>query len=112
MSKEFIEHLQQHDWKGNIRELKNIIERAVILANGPELTLKIFRWIYRLVILILKRMHHHSILPAVEKSHIQKVLLYTKGNKTEAAKLLNIGLNDFVQEDRRIWFIVIISLPF
>jgi two-component system NtrC family response regulator len=31
-------------------------------------------------------------LAGVEKLHIQKVLLYTKGNKTEAAKLLNIGL--------------------
>ena len=40
MSKEFVEHLQQHDWKGNIRELKNIIERAVILASSPELTLE------------------------------------------------------------------------
>ncbi len=38
MSTEFLEQLQRHDWKGNIRELKNIIERAVILADGPELT--------------------------------------------------------------------------
>src|SRR5580692_2019072 len=38
LSKDFLDHLQQHDWKGNIRELKNIIERAVILSDGPELT--------------------------------------------------------------------------
>src|SRR6476660_2193811 len=38
MSKEFITRLQQQEWKGNIRELKNVIERAVILADGPELT--------------------------------------------------------------------------
>jgi two-component system NtrC family response regulator len=31
-------------------------------------------------------------LSSVEKLHIQKVLNYTKGNKTEAARLLNIGL--------------------
>src|SRR5262249_39656939 len=38
MSKEFLEHLQQHDWKGNIRELKNVVERAVILADRNELS--------------------------------------------------------------------------
>ena len=38
MSPDFLEHLQQHEWKGNIRELKNTIERAVILVNGSELT--------------------------------------------------------------------------
>ena len=38
MSEAFLDHLQQHEWKGNIRELKNVIERAVILAEGPQLT--------------------------------------------------------------------------
>ena len=37
MSTDFTDHLLHHDWKGNIRELKNIMERAVILANGPTL---------------------------------------------------------------------------
>lgn len=92
MSKEFLEHLQQHDWKGNIRELKNVIERAVILANGTELTLENLP-------LDLQATHFNSQktlsafdLASVEKLHIQKVLIYTKGNKAEAARLLNIGL--------------------
>ncbi len=38
MSKDFLAQLQQHSWKGNIRELKNIIERAVILSDGTELS--------------------------------------------------------------------------
>src|SRR6185312_15154278 len=38
MSKEFLDRLQQRDWKGNIRELRNIIERAVILSDGPQLS--------------------------------------------------------------------------
>ena len=41
MSKEFIRHLQQPEWKGNIRELKNVIERAVILTDSSELSTEI-----------------------------------------------------------------------
>src|SRR4030095_13317334 len=40
MSKEFIDHLEKQEWKGNIRELKNVIERAVILADSSELSLE------------------------------------------------------------------------
>ncbi len=39
MSEETLARLQQYDWPGNIRELQNEIERAVILADGPELKL-------------------------------------------------------------------------
>jgi len=92
ISEDFLEHLQQHNWKGNIRELKNIMERAVILANGPELLLENLP-------LELQTTSHTSHGPlsafdlaSVEKLHIQRVLNHTKGNKTEAAKLLNIGL--------------------
>jgi two-component system, NtrC family, response regulator len=92
MSREFLEHLQQHEWKGNIRELKNVMERAVILATGTELTVDSLP-------LELQANGHkaHGTLSAfdlasVEKLHIQRVLNHTKGNKTEAAKLLNIGL--------------------
>jgi formate hydrogenlyase transcriptional activator len=32
--------LQLHDWPGNIRELQNVLERAVILSSGPNLLLR------------------------------------------------------------------------
>ena len=92
MSKEFLEHLQQHNWKGNIRELKNIIERAVILADSSELTLENLPLELQAANFNPQKTLSTFDLAGVEKSHIQKVLLYTKGNKTEAAKLLNIGL--------------------
>ncbi len=92
MSQDFLEHLQQHDWKGNIRELKNIMERAVILASSAELTLEDLP-------LEMQASHfnpHKTLsafdLASVEKLHIQRVLIHTKGNKTETARLLNIGL--------------------
>lgn len=39
VSKDVMETLQQHDWPGNIRELQNVIERAVIMSSGLELRL-------------------------------------------------------------------------
>src|SRR6202012_4682488 len=38
MDREFLQILEGRPWKGNIRELRNVIERAVILAEGRELT--------------------------------------------------------------------------
>jgi two-component system, NtrC family, response regulator len=92
MSPEFIEHLQHHTWKGNIRELKNVIERAVILSNSSELTVDSLP--IELQTLSPKDQGTLSAfdLTSVEKLHIQRVLIHTKGNKTEASKLLNIGL--------------------
>ncbi|HWB92513.1 MAG TPA: sigma-54 dependent transcriptional regulator [Puia sp.] len=92
MSKEFLDRLQQHEWKGNIRELKNIIERAVILADGHQLTLDNLP--SELQIGGARNSGPLSAfdLASVEKLHIQRVLNHTRGNKTEAARLLNIGL--------------------
>jgi formate hydrogenlyase transcriptional activator len=39
VAKEVMEILRQHDWPGNIRELQNVIERAVIMSPGAELRL-------------------------------------------------------------------------
>jgi two-component system, NtrC family, response regulator len=92
INKEFSEHLQQHDWKGNIRELKNVIERAVILANGTELTLENLPLDLQVTNFNSQKSLSAFDLASVEKLHIQRVLIHTKGNKTEAARLLNIGL--------------------
>jgi two-component system NtrC family response regulator len=92
LSKDFLDHLQQHEWKGNIRELKNIIERAVILADGPMLTVDNLP--AELLVVGVRAGGPLSAfdLASVEKLHIQRVLNHTRGNKTEAARLLNIGL--------------------
>jgi DNA-binding NtrC family response regulator len=93
MSDEFLEHLQLHSWKGNIRELKNIIERSVILAEGDEL--KLIDLPLELQSNQLKNSDKTISafdLSSIEKLHIHRVLIHTKGNKTETARLLNIGL--------------------
>jgi two-component system NtrC family response regulator len=92
MSPAFLEQLQLHEWKGNIRELKNIIERAVILAEGPELTVENLPAEFQMSSFRASGPLSAFDMASMEKLHIQRVLNHTKGNKTEAARLLNIGL--------------------
>ncbi|HEY4107535.1 sigma-54 dependent transcriptional regulator [Puia sp.] len=92
MSKEFLDRLQQRDWKGNIRELRNVIERAVILSDGPQLNLGDLPADMQAAGVRGPAATSSFDLAGVEKLHIQHVLNHTRGNKTEAARLLNIGL--------------------
>ena len=93
MAPEFLKALKAADWRGNIRELRNVIERSMIVCD-KQLTLQ------DLPIEIQNaRQEDYSgknysefELAAMEKRHIAKVLQHTKGNKTEASRLLKIGL--------------------
>ncbi|MEP7196608.1 MAG: sigma-54 dependent transcriptional regulator [Saprospiraceae bacterium] len=93
VSKEYIEALRQHQWNGNIRELKNVIERSVILSDG-ELTIESLPLELQQISKAAKNGKTLSAfdLASAEKIHIQKVLNYTNGNKTKTAELLNIAL--------------------
>ena len=89
---EFLHKLQTYHWPGNIRELKNVIERAVILANGLSLTQDVLPYeIQHQQDNSNKTMSAFS-MQSIEKLHIQKVINYTKGNKAETARLLEIGI--------------------
>jgi two-component system, NtrC family, response regulator len=86
--KDTIQLLQQHAWKGNIRELRNVLERATIMTDGDTILPE------HLPFEIQKQSTGSSglTLASVEKDHIQKVLRHTGGNKTKTAVLLGIGL--------------------
>lgn len=92
ISKSYLEALQLHNWKGNIRELKNVIERSVILTNGNELLPDSLPNEFQQLNNKDGKTLSAFDLASAEKLHIQKVLNYTNGNKTETARLLNIGL--------------------
>jgi DNA-binding NtrC family response regulator len=92
MSKDFISCLQNHSWRGNVRELKNVIERSMIMADGPILQVKDLPQELQVVHSEKSKILSAFDLESVEKLHIQRILNYTKGNKLEAARLLNIGL--------------------
>ncbi|UAY52334.1 sigma-54-dependent transcriptional regulator [Ferruginibacter albus] len=90
-SNEFLDTLKQYSWPGNIRELKNVIERACIISNGNELTANDLPIELRFSAPSHSDSTHYS-LSDIEKAHIQKMLAVAEGNKTKAAKLLGIGL--------------------
>lgn len=87
ISNDLIDRLKEYRFKGNIRELKNIIERAVILAPANELTKELLP---EEISFTGKADSQHS-LEQIEKTHILKTLQEFKGNKTQAAKALGIG---------------------
>ena len=89
---DFLLKLETYHWSGNVRELKNIIERSVILCNGETLTSDVLPYeIQHQEDKNNKSMSAFS-MQSIEKLHIQKVLNYTKGNKAETARLLEIGI--------------------
>lgn len=85
---DYYKALEKNDWKGNIRELRNAVERSLILMDNNVLS--------------EESLPHYSgkaipesdslSMRSLEKIHIQKVLQYTKGNKAETARLLEIGI--------------------
>ncbi|HDG96681.1 MAG TPA: sigma-54-dependent Fis family transcriptional regulator, partial [Desulfobacterales bacterium] len=92
ISDEVMDILMAYEFPGNVRELENIIERAVALCEGDiiqpkhlppdlqQLTLRVHR----------PKQRKFLTLEEYEREYISWVLTKTKGNKTKAAKILGI----------------------
>ncbi len=98
MTPAFAKALQEHSWRGNIRELRNVLERAIILTSTNELDAAAlpadFLW-------SAPAGEPSSLsLAEVEKHHITRVLQHVKGNKTKAAEVLQIGLTTLYNKIR------------
>ena len=92
ISPDFLQKLEAYQWPGNVRELKNVIERSVILANCETLTSSVLPYEIQHQEGSNNKTLSAFSMQSVEKLHIQKVLNYTKGNKAETARLLEIGV--------------------
>jgi len=91
LTDEYIRALEANNWKGNIRELRNVIERSVILAEADTLDVDTLPLDLQYAKMEGKVLSAFSMASA-EKLHIQKILNHTGGNKAEAARLLEIGV--------------------
>jgi two-component system NtrC family response regulator len=93
MDAEFLRLLRAYDWRGNVRELKNVLERAVILADEDRLTADTLPPEFQaLAVASPDDAASSRSLWAVEKRQIELVLQEVAGNKTEAARQLGIGV--------------------
>jgi len=95
--------LLHYHWRGNVRELKNVIERATLIANGPVLTMQDLAipastpWEgamhtadKALPIIPAGGVNLPGMLQALEKKYIVEALRISGGNETRAAELLNL----------------------
>jgi transcriptional regulator with PAS, ATPase and Fis domain len=91
LTREAREILQAYEFPGNVRELSNIIERAVIVSAGSEIQLSDLPASVRIAATRQQRQHGRLTLAEVEAEYIRETLVATGGNKSEAAKILGIS---------------------
>lgn len=92
ISPDYLKLLEQNSWKGNIRELRNVIERSVILTDDETLGIETLPLEIQYPDTDSPEFITTLALSDIERLHIKKILDYTKGNKTETARILKIGI--------------------
>ena len=85
--------LQKYDWPGNVRDLENTIERAVVLATGPVLTTASISLLGAAVAPAsgLPSLRLHQNIEWVERETIRRAIEQAGGVKKEAAELMGIS---------------------
>lgn len=87
---EAMQRLLASTWKGNVRELRNVIERAAILAQESWLDVHLLPRSFQEV--SASSWVLQDVIRQAEREHIQMVLRLAEGNKEKAAQMLGIGL--------------------
>lgn len=108
--------LMAYNWIGNVRELKNVIERAVLTGKGPELTVRdlgiedvskgsvseALRHEDDFPLIPLTGIDFPSVQESLERSYIQEALRIAEGNESKAAMLLNLNHHTFRYRKRKL----------
>ena len=92
-----IEALQAYSYPGNVRELRNIVERAVVTGSGPEILPQDLPAHVREAGPATKKMS----LEELERGYIAEVLDFTRGKKTMAAQILGISRKTLLEKRKR-----------
>lgn len=84
--------LQSYDFPGNVRELRNLMERASVLSKGPEITpADLPTELCQQTTIPEIGLNLAENMATAEQSCLKKALAYCDGNRTETAKLLGIS---------------------
>ena len=106
ITSEAMSAMMAYQWKGQVRELENVIERAVLLSDNEYLSIDDLPGAIRNVNGAENyEMDSNKLDEAVqvfEKHHIQSMLKRTEGNKSEAARLLGIDPSTLYRKMERL----------
>lgn len=87
-----------YEFPGNVRELANTIERAVIVSTGDRIDVNQLPESMRAAVSVQKRREKPQSLAEVEAAYVDEILALTRGNKTEAARILGISRKNLYEK--------------
>ncbi|HSA57413.1 MAG TPA: sigma-54 dependent transcriptional regulator [Gemmatimonadaceae bacterium] len=102
LSDRALELLKMHEWVGNVRELRNVIERAVLVCDGDVLRAEHLPEEWRTGAELVAEHDARSLvtLREMEARHISRALDYTHGHIGEAARILGVHRNTLARKIR------------
>jgi two-component system, NtrC family, response regulator AtoC len=98
ISPEALQILMMYEFPGNVRELANTIERALIVAEGKKIQATDLPESLRASVAMQKRVKQRQTLAELEADYITETLEFVKGNKSEAARLLGISRKNLYEK--------------
>jgi DNA-binding NtrC family response regulator len=97
LTPEVVAHLEAYAWPGNVSELRDVMTRLVLSANGDQASLDNLPAHLRAAASAGRKMS----LEELERSYIAEVLAYTRGKKTVAAGILGISRKTLLEKRKR-----------
>lgn len=91
MAPEALAVLKEYEFPGNVRELANTIERAVIVSEGKRIEVMDLPASISSAVLVQRKRQRPLSLAQLEAEYVAEILAATRGNKTEAARILGIS---------------------
>jgi DNA-binding NtrC family response regulator len=102
LASEVLERMLAYGWPGNVREMRNVLERALILGRGqPALSVEHLPGEFRARPGIGDRRHTPLSLEDLERQHIERTLKHHTGNRTRAAIELGISRATLINKIKR-----------
>ena len=100
VSDDAMDMLMNYEWKGNIRELQNVIERAIIFAEGETIKISDVGLFTASEATSNNDGNYdlHSAIRSYEKQYIARILDKYNGNKAQAAKSLGVGVSSLYRK--------------
>jgi len=101
VSKDVFATLQEYEFPGNARELANIVERSVIIANGKRLEVEHLPPALTASVMTRRNRAKPLSLAQLEAAYIADILAASGGNKTESARILGISRKNLYEKIAR-----------